>query len=201
MWIPMPKTIRPDSRPFRSGGGGLFALCLLLSLAFPGVAAGELPPGLRVGGLLDPFMPSTPAPRYSLSVSSKGLFERRFNPVTLKGTVFGSDPYRLLLYAEVAGARYGVPIAVDLADYIDARLKRDRRRAFEDYLADPKKRSEEADRGGGLLSIQIPVKIPRGLSAITGEGTTQIEITGRRSITFSGRSDYTVGQVQTAVNR
>ncbi|OGG53979.1 MAG: cell surface protein SprA [Candidatus Handelsmanbacteria bacterium RIFCSPLOWO2_12_FULL_64_10] len=45
------------------------------------------------------------------------------------------------------------------------------------------------------------MKIPRGLSAITGEGTTQIEITGRRSITFSGRSDYTVGQVQTVANR
>ncbi|MSS73809.1 MAG: cell surface protein SprA [Candidatus Latescibacteria bacterium] len=186
-----------DGRLFRPEG--LFALCLLLILASPAFAAGGS--SLR-SDPLDPFLGAPPSlPRYSLSVSSKGLFQSRFNPVSLRGTVIGSEPYKLLLFYELAGERYGPPIVVDLSDFIEAKLKRDRQRTFREYLADPKKKGVEVGHGGGLLSIQIPVKIPRGLSAITGEGNTQIEITGRRSITFSGRSDYTVGQVQTIANQ
>lgn len=192
----MPKKMCEGGRLSRSRG--ISALCLLILLASPGPAAG----GSRLGAdLLEPFLAAPSPPRYSLSVSSKGLFPSRFNPVSLKGSVFGAEPFKLLLYADLAGERYGLPVVVGLSEFIDMRLRRDRQRAFEEYLADPRRKVDDVGRGGGLLSIQIPVKIPRGLSAITGEGTTQIEITGRRSITFSGRSDYTVGQVQTVANR
>ena len=181
--------------------GGLLALCLLAVLTSPGgayVAADRNRPGP-----VDPFLGPATAPQspYSLSVSSKGLFrtDARSDPARLTGAVYGREPYRILLSRTLAGRRYGLPVVLDLQTFIDMRLKRDRQREFAFYLH--KHTSEQMQRDGGLLSISIPVKIPRGLSAITGEGTTQIEITGRRSITFSGRSDYTVGQVQTAINQ
>ena len=185
---------------FMSAPTRLYSLCILLAIGHSFVPSeGSASISQEGGDPLADFLTPASKPSYSLSISSEGLFSRRFNPIRRDGSVFGTKPRKLLLYSTLAGERYGLPIMIDMGDFITLKLKENRKEAFVDYFV--KHEADLTGQAGGLLNVTIPVSIPKGLSAITGEGATQIEITGRRSIIFSGRSDYIVGQVQSVANQ
>jgi hypothetical protein len=54
---------------------------------------------------------------------------------------------------------------------------------------------------GGLLEWEIPVKFPKMVSKIIGEGGPALKVQGYRKITFSGRSMWEDGLVNTATSR
>jgi hypothetical protein len=56
-------------------------------------------------------------------------------------------------------------------------------------------------RSGGLLEWEIPVKFPKMVSAIIGEGGPALKVQGYRKITFSGRSMWEDDVVNTATSR
>ena len=56
-------------------------------------------------------------------------------------------------------------------------------------------------RSRGLLEWEIPVKFPRMVSKIIGEGGPALKVSGYRKITFSGRSMWEDGLVNTATSR
>ena len=55
----------------------------------------------------------------------------------------------------------------------------------------------EADRSRGVVEIEIPWEPPKIVQGIIGEGRSNIRVTGSRSITFSGRSEWDDGVVST----
>jgi cell surface protein SprA len=55
----------------------------------------------------------------------------------------------------------------------------------------------ESDEGKGAVQIDIPWEPPKIIGRIIGEGKSNIRVTGSRSITFSGRSEWEEGLVNT----
>ncbi len=52
----------------------------------------------------------------------------------------------------------------------------------------------EAGRAGGLFSIDLPIKFPRAVQAVVGKGKPNLRVSGSETISFSGNSNWTVGQ-------
>ncbi len=61
--------------------------------------------------------------------------------------------------------------------------------------------SGAADESGGLFEWEIPVKFPKVVSRIIGEGGPGLKVSGHRKISFSGRSTWEEGVVSTATSR
>jgi hypothetical protein len=57
------------------------------------------------------------------------------------------------------------------------------------------------DRSRGLFEWEIPVRFPRVVSRIIGEGGPALKVSGYRRITFSGRSTWEEGLRNTATSR
>ena len=55
----------------------------------------------------------------------------------------------------------------------------------------------EGNQSGGAVEIEIPWEAPKIVQGIIGEGRSNIRVTGTRSITFSGRSEWDDGVVNT----
>jgi hypothetical protein len=58
-----------------------------------------------------------------------------------------------------------------------------------------------ADQSRGLFEWEIPVKFPKMVSRIIGEGGPGLKVSGYRKISFSGRSTWEEGVVSTATSR
>ena len=104
----------------------------------------------------------------------------------------------LMMYRDLGGSPYGIPVIIDLKEFARYKFHQDAKRIAERKLGE---KVELRDESEGLLNIDIPIRVPRGLSAITGEGETNLSITGRRRIELSGLSQYTQGQAQSAATR
>jgi hypothetical protein len=57
------------------------------------------------------------------------------------------------------------------------------------------------DRSKGLFEWEVPVKFPKMVSKIIGEGGPGLKVSGYRKISFSGRSTWEEGVVNTATSR
>ena len=57
------------------------------------------------------------------------------------------------------------------------------------------------DKSRGLFEWEIPVKFPKVVSRIIGEGGPGLKVTGHRKISFSGKSTWEEGVVNTATSR
>jgi len=57
------------------------------------------------------------------------------------------------------------------------------------------------DKSGGLFEWEIPFKPPKLVSKIIGEGGPGLKVSGHRKISFSGRSTWEEGVVNTATSR
>ena len=56
-------------------------------------------------------------------------------------------------------------------------------------------------KSGGLFEWEIPVKFPKVVSRIIGEGGPGLKVSGHRKISFAGRSTWEEGHVNTATSR
>jgi hypothetical protein len=96
--------------------------------------------------------------------------------------------------ASVMGVDVEPPVACPLSQYVSlmgrhryASLWRtEARRGIRDL--------SEAGRAGGLFSIDLPIKFPRAVQAVVGKGKPNLRVSGSETISFSGNSNWTVGQ-------
>ncbi|MBI4530879.1 MAG: cell surface protein SprA [Candidatus Latescibacteria bacterium] len=114
---------------------------------------------------------------------------------------FDSSLQRIQLSRSLNGSLYGWPIRMTVEDFAAQGLKDkfmeqwQKRRGSSVLAAD-----ETSDRRRGALKIEVPIRFPKLISRFTGEGSS-ISVTGSRKISFSGRSEWTEGQVATAASR
>ena len=150
------------------------------------------PPSIRIPSqhpTLDAFLTKKKPKRHPSARTDPGrFFDTGVRP-------FNGDLRAVLFYGEVGGQIYGLPALLSLEEFAAYQHVTDRKRLLDEGLAEEPRMAPGEE--GGLLNIKIPVKVPKGLSAITGEGETDIRITGSRRIDLDGISNYTVGQAQT----
>ncbi len=59
---------------------------------------------------------------------------------------------------------------------------------------------EEKEKTGGFLEYELPLKMPKFITSIIGEGGPALRVNGSRRISFSGRSEWTEGEAATATH-
>ncbi|MFT5368957.1 MAG: cell surface protein SprA, partial [Candidatus Latescibacterota bacterium] len=133
------------------------------------------------------------------ATQQKSYFSRRREFVPLKAELINdAEGHMLLVYRDLGGIPYGLPAVMSLQDFANHRFQSESRRIALEKIGEKVEIDGESE---GLLNVDIPIRVPRGLSAITGEGETNLTITGRRRIELSGLSQYTLGQAQSAITR
>ena len=102
-------------------------------------------------------------------------------------------PFRLMVFRDLGGAPYGLPVIIGLGEFARYKFHNDAHRLARERLGS---KVMSDDEGEGLIDVKIPFRVPKRLSAITGEGETNLIIRGRRRIELSGVSQYTLGEAQ-----
>ncbi len=59
---------------------------------------------------------------------------------------------------------------------------------------------EEKEKTGGFLQYELPLKMPKFITSIIGQGGPALRVNGTRRISFSGRSEWTEGEAATATH-
>ena len=166
-----------------------FQLAPLVCLSLPIWAKPQL--SVPLSPKASPFAPE--------AKDQKSYFARRREFAPLKAELLESTQgYNLLVYRDLGGAAYGLPAVISLQDFAKHRFQSESTRILHQRVGEKIQIDSESE---GLLNVDIPIRVPRGLSAITGEGETNLTITGRRRIELSGLSQYTLGQAQSAITR
>ncbi|MDA0745153.1 MAG: cell surface protein SprA, partial [bacterium] len=178
--------------------------CFLFLIAFlVGPSAVSASPGIRAKlapAPLEPFLIPEKPGELSISTAGPPLLPRRRSLVQTRIVFHNFEDRTLLAYRTVGGQRYGLPVLVSLGQFAHYKYAADLERFASEKLREKAKERSEGG-GGGLVNFTIPVNVPKGLSAITGEGQTNIKITGSRRIDLSGINQSTAGQAQTASTR
>ncbi len=164
--------------------------CLALLCPCPASAAPGLRPQIRAS-TLEAFVRDTP--------QSASYFPRRSIYAAPTVQLLETDTAHLIrVFRDLGGAPYGLPVVIDLSEFARYKFHRDAHRLAQDRLGN---RVNRDDEGEGSIDVKIPIRVPRRLSAITGEGETNLTIRGNRRIELSGISQYTLGQAQSATTR
>jgi len=183
----------------RSPDAGRFSRLFLLALACIGLRAlpaAAAPPELTPRAPESAFghflLPEATSP-LSVSAAPPAIFPTRINLANPKIRLLDDSDGRVLV--EIS-SNDGEKIAVmTLQEFGSHKHLADRGVLLKDRLGDP---VIETALGGGLVNIKIPVSVPPLLNRITGQGESNIRITGRRRIDLSGTSRYTEGQAQSS---
>ncbi len=109
------------------------------------------------------------------------------------------ESMRIMVFEEMGGVPHGLPLVMQLAEWNRLRHHHDATRFLTAQLGREIRR-RAGDRGG-LVDIKIPFRVPKGLSALTGEGETRLNITARQRMDLSGISQFTDGEAQSAATR
>lgn len=138
-----------------------------------------------------------PARGLSLSFSSLPLLEANTTPLAKQAKV---DPenWTVELKEMVHEVEVKTPITLDLDEYLRLRREIDVERLWRESRKEWP--AMEGVEEGEALRIDIPVKFPKVIGRAIGQGG-QLKVTGSRRIAFSGRSEWTEGEVQTATSR
>ncbi len=92
------------------------------------------------------------------------------------------------------------PFSLNLHSYIEANNRSKYRQGWLNTLNSSMKK-EQSERAAGLLNFEIPVKFPKLVTKIIGEGGPGLRVNGSRRITFSGKSSWEEGLRNTATSR
>lgn len=145
------------------------------------------------------FVPLEPQENPGLSISTSPPFLKRKFRFERKVDVDYDHGYAVIRGKMGPYALYH-PLSLDLASYIrannDLAYKKGWFKTLETSL-----NKQQRDKAGGLLSFEIPVKFPKLVTKIIGEGGPGLKVTGSRKITFSGRSTWQEGLRNTATSR
>jgi len=188
------QTLVPPGRLLAPFVWSLAFLSILSSTA--GGASPSIQASLSENGLEGFLLPGKEL-SFSLSTAPQTLLKNRreFQKVTIR--LKGGDDHTFVFQRTLGDHETGPPILLTLSDFAHYKFQADLPRLAEKRLGE-KVRERAGEGGGGLVNIKIPVKVPRGLSAITGEGETNIKITGSRRIDLSGQNQSIAGQAQSA---
>jgi len=145
------------------------------------------------------WIPWDPEEKEGISIStsppllkSKLRFERKVDVDYEKGYATINDklgPYSIYH-----------PLSFDLHSYIGSNNEARYRQGWLSTLASSRQ-TEQRARGGGPLSFEIPVKFPKLVTKLIGEGGPGLKVSGSRKITFSGKSSWQDGLRNTATSR
>jgi len=116
------------------------------------------------------------------------------------GVISVSSDLRAVTFSRKVGTiSYGVPLTLEADRFLELELKGVNRSLWAERLAwwTPK---DEQWRKKRELEISIPVTFPKAVGDIIGQGSS-LGISGTRTISISGRSDWTEGEVQSAYSR
>ena len=132
---------------------------------------------------------------YSSSTAFQPLFRQRRQFTQTVTRLLNTDTGTLMVYRAAGDVVHGIPAVITLKGLSAYKFDADFGRVAAEKLSVP----AQARRGVGsaLVDIKIPVKVPKALSVITGEGDTNIKITGSRRIDLSGVNTTVGGQAQT----
>ena len=163
----------------------LALLCPNIALATPG-----LRPQIGVS-TLEAFLRDTPG--------TTSYFPQRRPYATPTAQLIETETeYTLMVFRDLGGAPYGLPVIISLSDFMRYKFHHDTRRLALERLGS---RMNDDGEGEGLIDVKIPIRVPQRLSAITGEGAANLTIRGHRRIELSGLSQYTLGQAQAVHTR
>ncbi len=101
----------------------------------------------------------------------------------------------MLVFDEATGrfTGYAVPFAVSPQKAQEREFDRESRLLFRKGIRDAQQRRAQGG-GGGLLEFEIPIKTPKFVKGIIGEGGAGLKVNGYRKITFGGRSQWNDGE-------
>ena len=92
------------------------------------------------------------------------------------------------------------PLSLELYSYIRTNNESKYKQGWLNTVESSLKR-EQRDKGGGLLNFEIPVKFPKLVTKLIGEGGPGLRVNGSRKIIFSGKSSWQEGLRNTATSR
>lgn len=101
----------------------------------------------------------------------------------------------LLVFDEATGrfTGYAVPLAVSPRETQHREFERESRLLFQRSAKDARIRRAQG-ASGGLLEFEIPIKTPKFVKGIIGEGGAGLKVNGYRRISFGGRSQWNDGE-------
>ncbi len=132
---------------------------------------------------------------YSSSTAFQPLFRQRREFTRTVTRLLDTDTGTLMVYQAAGDVVHGIPAVITIKGLSAYKFDADFNRVAAEKLSLPAQVRRGA--GGALVDIKIPVKVPKALSVITGEGDTNIKITGSRRIDLSGVNTTVGGQAQT----
>ncbi len=163
-----------------------------------GVEVAEAAPGVSIALKLPPnnlTKIETRAPEigFSNSAEPRGLFDSNY----LKRSItFNYEDYSDLLVFNQSIGRFGgfsVPIAAEPNALRDRMIEINTRRVFQESVKGSQMRRVQQG-GGGLLEFDIPIRTPRAIKSIIGEGGAGLKVNGYYKISFAGRSQWQDGE-------
>lgn len=185
-----------SSKTARIGLLVLFLAAYFL-LSSPGVQA----QGIKINlDYKSPYLlPLEPQKERGLSIStsppllkSKLRFERKVD--------VDYDHGYAIIYDKIGSYSIYHPLSFNLFSYIKANNDLTYQQGWLKTL-DSSLKKPQKDKAGGLLNFEIPVKFPKLVTKIIGEGGPGLKVSGSRKITFSGRSSWQEGLRNTATAR
>ncbi len=132
---------------------------------------------------------------YSLSTAYQPLFRQRRQFTQTVTRLLDTDTGTLMVFQAIGDVVHGIPAVITIKRLSAYKFDADFYRMTLEKLNPPARPRRGA--GSALLDIKIPVNVPKALSVITGEGDTNIKITGSRRIDLSGVNTTVGGQAQT----
>jgi hypothetical protein len=107
---------------------------------------------------------------------------------------------QVLLRESAEGVGLGLPLVISLDEYLRLRSQHGLGDRWRNINRTRLEQEKQAD-GRSLFQIDIPVKFPKAIRSIVGEGGPGLKVTGMRRISFAGRSEWTEGLQQTATSK
>ena len=183
-------------RPWAAGR--LAVLCAVALLASLPGAAGAV--GVEFHGLsdIDYLSPldDTPEglPRAWRFASPGPAYQDAFGDPTVSVSV---DPVTGLVrehYRE-QDVEIREPLVTPISEYNALTTGRNTRRLWREKFRNSRSISRDPSRvTGGMFRLQLPVRLPKAVRSIVGDGAPNLEVTGSETITISGLSDWTASK-------
>ncbi len=152
-------------------------------------------------GLSGVVVPLVPPPTGNLVLEDTTLALLASDALNIRRSVsIDAESNLVWLQQTVAGVDLSVPLVMSLSEYLRLRGRWGLRVNWRTFSRAQLQQEGDGDRRS-LFEIQIPVKFPKALRSIIGEGGTGLKVTGMRRVSFAGRSEWTEGLQQTATTK
>lgn len=134
----------------------------------------------------------------SMAFLTAPLLERK--PQLQKEVKIDYDLGWVELSIKAGNYEIGQDLVLDLPDYVSQVSASQTQNFWSNEQGKTMEVSEQSDRKD-LLGFEIPVKFPKAISKIVGEGGPGLKVNGYKRISFAGRSQWQDGFTNTATSR